>query len=511
MKKYYPLRTFAEWMMLAALFCWGTVVHAGTVREPAVAGQFYPGNRQELTVLVDGYLSALPSVDVRGRIRAVVAPHAGYRYSGALAGAVFSQIPIETNRVIIMAPSHRVPLRGGGSITDVDAYRTPLGDVQVDPVADTLRRDFRFFGYAAKAHAEEHALEVMLPFLQRRLKAFALIPIVLGKEFDAHAMAKALQPLSRERKSLFVASTDLSHYHDEATARKLDQDCIRTILDLDIAGLDDRELCGKEPVRVLLHLAKLNNWKPVLINSATSASVTGDKGRVVGYAAIAFVDADGSREMGIKTTVDNPDLTETIEKNQQKPEDYKGEMFSDGEQKLLLDLARRSIMKKLKNEKLPPLPGYSPTLTEKLGCFVTLKKYGKLRGCIGNIWPTRPLASGVQANAISAAFQDPRFAPVKPGEMDALKIEISVLTVPREIEYNSAVDLLEKLRPGVHGVVLTQGASHRSTYLPQVWDEITRKEVFLSMLCRKGGMPLDAWKNPGEVKVEVYEAFSFAE
>jgi AmmeMemoRadiSam system protein A len=188
-----------------------------------------------------------------------------------------------------------------------------------------------------------------------------------------------------------------------------------------------------------------------------------------------------------------------------------GDLLTPTEKNLLLELARGTILARLRDRKLPQLPVGPAVFGRKLGCFVTLEKEGDLRGCIGNIWPAHPLAEAVQQNAVSAAFRDPRFPPVRDEEMSAIKIEISVLTEPRPLTYTSGADLLDKLKPGVHGVVISQGFRRRSTYLPQVWEQIPDKQQFLSLLCRKGGMAIDAWRDPAKTKVDVYEAFVFGE
>jgi AmmeMemoRadiSam system protein A len=186
-------------------------------------------------------------------------------------------------------------------------------------------------------------------------------------------------------------------------------------------------------------------------------------------------------------------------------------LFGAMEQVALLRLARESIVAQLAREKLPALPPGPDMFRRKLGCFVSLHKKGELRGCIGNIVAVYPLAEGVQRNALSAAFEDSRFSEVTAGEMPDIDIEISVLTEPREVRYRDAADLLQQLRPGVDGVVLSQGLFRRSTYLPQVWSQLPDKRQFLSNLCRKGGMPANAWEDPARTKVEVYQAFVFGE
>ena len=482
---------------------------AASVRLPAVSGQWYPAAKEELASAVDGLLKAQPAVRIPGRIRALIAPHAGYRFSGSIAAQGFAQIPRDVVRVVILAPAHTVRMRGGGSILDVESYRTPLGDIPVASVAAKLREEHGFLDSHARVHQKEWSLEVMLPFLQRRLERFELVPIVLGYGFDAARMAEALQPVVAGRKTLVVASSDLSHDKSYEQAVAADHDCVRSVLAHDVAGLEARELCGRDPVKVLVELAKLNAWFPTLIDYKNSGDTTGDTGgRIVGYACIGFT---AIRERGGKAGDDPAAPSTDAAVPGASRLSYEGERFSAGEQRLLLHLARRSIEAALAREEQPALPMYSDTLTEKLGCFVTLHKDGALRGCIGNIFPASELAQAVQTNALSAAFRDQRFPAVTASELPELKIEISALTAPGELEYRDAGDLLRQLRPGVHGVVISQGERKRSTYLPQVWEQIPDPVCFLSRLCHKGKMATDAWRDPGTTTVQVYEAYAFEE
>lgn len=185
--------------------------------------------------------------------------------------------------------------------------------------------------------------------------------------------------------------------------------------------------------------------------------------------------------------------------------------IEDKDRRVLLTAARRAIMSELLEDKSPLAKPEesSPVLKEKRGCFVTLHKRGSLRGCIGRIEPITPLLSCVEENAVNAAFRDPRFSSVDKSEMEEIDIEISVLTVPRQITFRDGDHLKEQLVPGVHGVILSQGY-RRATFLPQVWEQLPQKEDFLEHLCLKGGMPRSAWQEPG-TRVEVYEAEYFSE
>ncbi len=486
------------------------------VRQPAVQGAFYPDDPAELTKMVDGFLAKPPeTVLPAGRVRAVVAPHAGYIYSGMVAAQAIGRIPKDTTRVIILAPSHHVGF-ANGAMADAGVFANALGNVLVDPATFALCTDFpNLFKAMPAAHSQEHSLEVMIPFLQRHLGHFTLVPIVVGQRLDAAGLAKALAPLLADEKTALIASSDLSHYHPYAEAKTLDQAVIRRVVALDLPGLmpQEEELCGKAPVSVLIELAKAMKWQPTLVSYKNSGDTAGDRSKVVGYVAIAFL-AGAAAPATAKPAAAAAPATPEAAAAPATPEAAAASeqrLVSQDDQKQLLTLARQTIVAKLRGQSLPDLPTGAAVLKQKLGCFVTLKKQGELRGCIGNIFPVHPLAEGIRSNALSAAFEDPRFPPVRLEEMAAIDVEISVLTLPEKLTYKNADDLLRQLRPGVDGVVLTQNIFRQSTFLPQVWEQIAEKVTFLEHLCRKGGMDGDAWRDPAKMDVKTYQAFVFGE
>ena len=180
------------------------------------------------------------------------------------------------------------------------------------------------------------------------------------------------------------------------------------------------------------------------------------------------------------------------------------------DQEFLLALARHEIAAMLKSgADLKRPDSLSPAVLEHRGCFVTLHKNRELRGCIGTIEPEKALIDNVADNAANAAFRDPRFSPVSLKELDSIEIEISVLTPPRQLTFTDGEDLKQQLKPGIHGVILSRDW-HRSTFLPQVWEQLPDKEMFLRHLCQKGGMEGDCWKST-DTRVEVYTAAYFSE
>jgi MEMO1 family protein len=471
------------------------------VRKAAVAGAFYPGEKEALSKAVDGLLARTKSANLPN-VRALICPHAGYQYSGLTAAVGYKQlVGRDLTTAVVLAPSHTAAF-AGASVPEVDAYETPLGLVVLSPEAKRLaaRKPFTTNpaarvqqpqwaqplaeGETPTPHTWEHSLEVHLPFLQKVLKDFKLVPAVLG-QVDPAAAAKALAPLLND-KTIVIASTDLSHGKPYDEAREMDAACVSAILKLDMTGIGPDSACGRAPVLTVMHLARARGWKTMLLDYRNSGDTAGDKRAVVGYAAIAFYE---------------PAAVAAVKAE-----------FSAAERKALLDLARKTVTAAVTNKPLPALD--AKTLPEKFrparGCFVTLNKKGQLRGCVGYIFPYKPLGQAVIDNAVNAALRDTRFKPVAPEELKDIEIEISILTVPAELKFSSPKDLLAKLRPNVDGVVLKFAQGRQSTYLPQVWGQIPGKEQFLSSLSVKAGMPKDAWTQPG-LTVLTYQAEVFHE
>jgi AmmeMemoRadiSam system protein B len=262
------------------------------VRSPVAAGRFYPAEQHELAALVDRLLDAAPQPALPGgRLRALVVPHAGYVYSGVVAAAGFATIHARAGglSVVLLGPSHFAPLRSC-AITEADGWETPLGSVPVD-------RELRAAGVAAGAvtderpHRNDHALEVQLPFLQRRAGGgLRVVPVAVGSAAGAAELVAALAP-----EALIVVSSDLSHYHEDSAGRRLDAATAEAVLTLDDAALGDLDACGVDALRALLRHARRDGWTATLLDLRTSADAGADPRRVVGYGAFAFVQADDAR------------------------------------------------------------------------------------------------------------------------------------------------------------------------------------------------------------------------
>lgn len=474
------------------------------VREPAVAGLFYSKSPSELSALIADQLTTANPETIEGELKALICPHAGYRYSGPVAASAYRLVKTGAfGTVVILAPSHTAYF-SYASVSAAKSFRTPLGDVPVavelaaalgrqrpfGPEAPTLVQRPEWWREAScpapavgddTPHTWEHAAEVQVPFLQKTLREFHVLPVIMG-DVDPVAAAAALDPLVDD-KTLIVASSDLSHYDSYANARQRDLRCLEAICALNPDAVAPDDACGAIPIRTLLCLAKTRGWKARLLDYRNSGDTTGDKNRgVVGYAAVAFFAPAPSPES-----------------------------FRPDHRRILLDLARQSLRAAVADTRIKPVTtaGLAPALLLPRGCFVTLTENGVLRGCIGNILPHDPLALAVAANARSAAREDPRFSPVAADEVDRIRIEISVLTEPEPLVFRSPDELLEKLQPGRDGIVLQIG-THTATYLPQVWDDLPDKTEFLDSLARKAGCSSSAWRGD-QVKVFRYRVESFKE
>lgn len=467
---------------------------AAEVREPAWAGRFYPADPVELGAAIDDYTSRAAATRLASpdpsRLRAIVMPHAGYPYSGwtaAHAGLMLK--PGAFRKVVLLGPDHRVGFKNG-SVSGADFYQTPLGKVPLHRDVEVLLADPQLFRTVAASEREEHSLEVVLPFLQRYLGDFALVPVVLG-DADPVAIAGALAPLINQQ-TLLVVSSDLSHFLPYAEAVAKDRRTLDQLLAGDAVafGAADNSACGKSGLLVLLELAKRRNWQPVLLHYANSGDTAGDRYRVVGYAALAFY-AREERAM------------------------HEAEQLSPEAGQNLVRLARQTISERLGQPVIGPAADQlakalvAPPYQEKRGVFVTLHKHGQLRGCIGSLTGYRPIAEGVREHALNAAFNDYRFGSVSADELPDLDIEVSILSEPRPLTYRDGADLLARLRPGVDGVIIRLGGAS-ATFLPQVWEQLPEPAAFLSQLCQKAGLPPQEWRQ-GRLEVLTYQVRYFAE
>jgi AmmeMemoRadiSam system protein B/AmmeMemoRadiSam system protein A len=475
-------------------------------RPAAVAGLFYPAAPAVLRAAVRGLLDAQrPAGD--GTPKVLVVPHAGYVYSGSTAArayAVLRGAAAGLRRVVLIGPAHRVPVRGV-ALPAVARFETPLGAVDVDrPALDALAASPHVV-VSDEAHAAEHALEVQLPFLQEVLGAFTVVPLVVG-DAAPEAVAAVLERVWGGPETLVVVSSDLSHYLPYDTARAVDAATLGQVLALGPA-LDHEQACGATPINALLHIARARGLRPRLLAACNSGDTAGGRDRVVGYAALAFygdaanagaVDDGKAAHAGAVDGDGDPGPGATDHRAQAADDAARGDA--------LLAHARHAIESLFGRPAGGALPQAS-FLDAPGATFVTLRRHGELRGCIGSLQPERPLREDVARNARAAALRDPRFAPLSGAELDGLSIEVSLLSAAQPLHFDDEADLLRQLAAERGGVVLEAGP-RRSTFLPQVWEELPDPAEFLRHLKAKAGLAPDYWADDLRVSRYAVEKWS---
>jgi hypothetical protein len=543
-------------ILLTLLIASGATCDAETAmqtRPSSLAGTWYPESATELARSVDEHIAqGAPLTGIaRRRPVAIIAPHAGHRWSGAGAGHVYRLLAgdagADIERVILIGPSHYQAYRGV-AVSSVQAYATPLGDVPVDTAVVRALLETRLFSSVPAAERQEHSLEIQLPFLQRALsQRFRIVPLLVSQTDPAGrlAIARALAPHIDER-TLVVVSSDFTHYGArfgylpftsdiDMNLRRLDKGALAAMLHLDAARLTryedetDISVCGIQPIGILLELLNLpqlqTRWNGApagrVLDYYRSADLIGEWDGSVSYAAIAFFRAGdllpGAAYPERLQAVTVPD--EDVVATDAAPADAGGGTaptaaaaeaapLGADEQRFLLELARRTIREVAAGREAPRVDAFPDRVSaQKLrtptGVFVTLTEGGDLRGCIGHIIAQAPLVDAVIDNAVNAAFDDPRFSPVIASEIDRLHIEISVLTPLR------AIAGPQEIVVGRDGVLLERGG-RRAVFLPQVapeqgWD----RDTMLDHLSMKAGLPRGAWREGA--RFQVFQAFVFGE
>jgi hypothetical protein len=466
------------------------------VRQAGVAGGFYPADPKVLSAMIDDLLAHASPPPIKDPILAVVAPHAGYQYSGPVAAYTYAALKgRKYSRVVVIAPSHFEAF-DFTSVYEGDAYSTPLGTVQVDKafarqlakMSSTMRLSSQ--GHDATSAGAEHAIEVELPWLQRVLGDFQLVPVVMGDQSyeNSRALGVALAKLIQGGDTLILASSDLSHYHPYDEAVKIDHKTLHALEAWDYFSMSRNfeariwEACGGAPiVAAMIAAERMGANQALVLKYANSGDVTGDHSRVVGYSADVFVKAQSGK------VVETPFSLNEQEKNE------------------LLALARKSVEHAVEEkEAYEPTASTSEALTQERGAFVTLRESGALRGCIGYTSAIKPLYMTVRDTATLAALRDPRFQPVAASELSQLDYEISVLSPLRRV-----LDV-QQIMIGQHGLLMKNGA-FEGLLLPQVpveekWD----RQKFLEQTCAKAGMSFGCWKDE-DTDIFMFTAVVFGE
>ncbi len=472
------------------------------LRSP-LAGKWYSADAEILGKQIDAFFEKAGAEPINNVI-ALVLPHAGYQFSGQTAAFGLKTADKKYKRVVIIGPSHRVPMEEVLSVPRATDYETPLGRIPLDVEFIDKLLKYSMFQNVPQTHRYEHSVQIELPLLQHRQKDFQLVPIVAGvcSLETISKVGKILKGLVDDE-TLVIASSDFVHYgrnygyvpfteNIPEQIRKLDMGAYEYIARLDSKGFLEYKrrtgatICGYIPVAILLSMLG-NGVETDLIKYTTSGEVTGDYSNSVSYLSVFFSGTWGNC-LEIKPQASNPKLTE-----------------EDKEQ--LLTLARQSINYALRHRRIPETSELgvtiSDTMKETRAVFVTLKRNHQLRGCIGDIFPQRPLYKSVVINAVNAALNDRRFLPVIRAECNDITIEISALTVP------GSVSSPDQIRIGTDGVVLNKD-SRSAVFLPQVapeqgWD----LNQTLTQLSLKAGLPADAWKEGASFLV--FQAVVFSE
>ena len=487
---------------------------AKVILQSSLAGSWYPADAETLREQIKGFFDKAQVQHVNDVI-ALILPHAGYQYSGRTAASALKTTSKKYKRIVIIGPSHTTYLEELLSVPRVTHYQTPLGQIPLD--VDFINKLLRFsmFRNIPQTHKYEHSVQIELPLLQFQQQNFKLVPIVAGS-CSINTIDKAAAVLSSlvDDETLVIASSDFVHFGPNfgytpfkqniaEQIRKLDMGAYECIAALDSKGFLEYKqktgatICGYIPIAILLSMLP-NDAKATLVEYTTSGQLTGDFTNSVSYLSAAF---SGSWQ----------------KRPQVKPQ-TKNLKLTGKDKKQLLTLARKSIAYALQRRRVPQASELGLTINDAMraprAAFVTLKKVPDpnkvlgpqnptLRGCIGDIFPQRPLYSSVITNAINAAFNDRRFLPVTQTECNDITIEISALTTPEPVASPNDI------RIGIDGVVLNKNG-RSAVFLPQVapeqgWD----LNQMLTQLSLKAGLPADAWKTGADFLV--FQAVVFGE
>lgn len=449
---------------------------------------WYPADANLLRKQIAGYFEKARVEPIENTV-ALILPHAGYAYSGRTAAYGLKIVKGKYRRIVVVGPSHYVPMSEILSVPKVTHYQTPLGEAPLDTAFINKLLEHQIFQNVPRVHRLEHSVQMELPLLQYAFGDFKFVPIVAG-QCSAETIRRAadiLKPML-DKNTLVVASSDFTHYGPNYSyvpftenipeqLRKLDMGAFEKIAALDADGFlayrqkRRQTICGYVPIAILLSMLEPDS-KCKLVHYATSGGLTGDFTNSVSYLTVVF---SGAWPGGAAA----------------KPKHTEAALTAD-EKDRLLKLARKTIDYYLEHRRVPTASQLGIDVTDAMksarAAFVTLTEHGMLRGCIGDIFPRQPLYESVIENAVNACVRDRRFRPVTKDELAGITIEISALTVPKPLKS------WQEIRIGADGVVLSK-AGRRAVFLPQVapeqgWDV----NEMLTHLSLKAGLEPGAWK-----------------
>jgi AmmeMemoRadiSam system protein B/AmmeMemoRadiSam system protein A len=494
--------------LCSAVSCQATKAQESDVREPVVAGKFYPDSAAKLRLAVEKFLQDAVPVKVKKPI-AIIVPHAGYIFSGQICADGFKQVSNQKyDVVVVLGTNHTSSNFQKISLYPGDGFRTPIGTAPIEKnvISSLMKADPADCTLDRSLHEFEHSVEVMVPFIQVIFPKAKIVPVVVGSP-DMQICTRfgqALAKVLKNKRALIVASSDFSHYPAAEDANIIDRETLAAITKLDpsvfqttVQAHADRRIpnlhtsaCGEAPILVALVAARyLGATRGVVISYANSGDVSiGDRSRVVGYGAVVLT-AEEEKKNIRKTDHQIPPPVSTP--------------LQSSDKRALLAFARKTISRVLLTDTVPLARGFNSNLQLPRGVFVTLKKKGELRGCVGRIIGDEPLCKLVGAMAIQAAFNDRRFSPLTADELNDIEIEISVLTPIKQAV--GAADIVV----GRDGVLLSK-YGHSAVFLPQVpTEQGWNREEMLDNLCLKAGLTAGSWKEG--VQLSTFQAVVFSE
>jgi AmmeMemoRadiSam system protein B/AmmeMemoRadiSam system protein A len=497
-------------ILLFATACQANKASNSDIREPAVAGKFYPESAAKLKLAVEKFMQDAAPAQVKKPV-AIIVPHAGYIFSGQICADAFAQVRNQKYDVIvILGTNHTSPNLQSIALYPGDGFRTPLGTVTVEKsiISALLKEAPTDCILDKSAHESEHSVEVIVPFIQVVFPKAKIVPVIVGSQdiYICTRFGQALAKVLKNKKALIVASSDLSHYPSYQDANIIDKETLNAIAGLDPAVFSatmqahrDKNIpnlgtsaCGESPILAAMAAAKsLGADRGVMISYANSGdSAIGENSRVVGYGAVVLTADDKAKD--VMTSSGKPAAAA-----------LSADTLTTSDKKYLLAFARETISRIFSSDTAPLARPSSAILRELRGAFVTLKKHGDLRGCIGHMIGDEPLAKIVGTMAIQAAFNDRRFNPLTADELKDIEIEISVLTPMKQVAGYS--DILV----GRDGVFLTKDG-RSAVFLPQVAREQGwSREQMLENLCHKAGLDSGCWKKGA--RFSTFQAIVFNE
>lgn len=436
------------------------------IKQPSVAGTFYSNDVNVLRHQLEGFAKENKNT-YEYKTRAVIVPHAGLVYSGRLAYEGISQLDRDIKNIIIFAPAHKVPFKGL-ALSSYDKWEIPTGNIEINQEINTQLIEKYNANFNDDALKYEHSIEIELPVLNEIFKDIKIVPVLIGDE-DYNTVTKIIDEYYNDAQNGFIISSDLSHFLTDSKAKELDNKTAEMIENGDLNGFSHNQACGATGIAGLVEFANKNDYSLIRIDMQNSSAASGDVFRVVGYGCWFLY------------------------------EGTKNEFLKKYYSEFIINLCKTTIDSVFTH--IPVNISFPDVFKETGACFVTLKEYDNLRGCIGSIIAHRPLIDDIISHAKNAAFNDTRFTPVTKDETDKLKINVSLLSVPKKIYFRGENDLLSKIVPHKDGIII-KDKMYQAVYLPSVWEELPDKNVFLKSLKMKAGLSPDYFST-------TFEAYRF--